>query len=401
MTDDDKNDSKESPDAHSEERKSTDSITSTSDENLSLSSKDESSVDPWTGLPTGTTRKSSTVNTSNSDSNASSKDTPPSGTVGPDLSKENWERDVLNRLAFATLNEQRRSRRWNVFFKALAFIYVGAFIMVLYNPFGTKPGTISGKKHTAVIEISGAIGADKEASADNIVGGLREAFEDRDTAAIILRINSPGGSPVQAGSVYGEIKRLRGLHNHIKVYAVIVDICASGGYYIAAAADEIYADKASIVGSIGVLMNGFGFVETMKKIGVERRLITAGEHKGVLDPFSPVKKDELKHVQGMLDEIHKQFIDVVVKGRGENKLKIKEYPDLFSGLFWSGEQGVKMGLVDGLGNTSFVAREIVKAERLVDFTVRERFLDRFAERFGAGFAKAISNTIGLESVGLK
>jgi len=401
MADDDKKDSNESSEANREESNSTDSPSKASEQNLSLSPKEESNVDPWTGLATGTTRKSSTVNTSNSDSNASNNNTPPSGTGAPDLSKENWERDVLNRLAFATLNEQRRSRRWNVFFKALAFIYVGAFIMVLYNPFGTRPGTISGKKHTAVIEISGAIGADKDASADNIVGGLREAFEDKDTAAIILRINSPGGSPVQAGYVYDEIKRLRDLHKNIKVYAVIVDICASGGYYIAAAADEIYADKASIVGSIGVLMNGFGFVETMKKLGVERRLITAGEHKGVLDPFSPIKKDELKHVQGLLDDIHKQFIDVVKKGRGEAKLKIKEYPDMFSGLFWNGEQGVKMGLVDGLGNTSYVAREIVKAERLVDFTVRERFLDRFAERFGAGFAKAISNTIGLESVGLK
>lgn len=325
----------------------------------------------------------------------------PGSSAKPDLSGENWERDVLNRLAFATLNEQRRSRRWNVFFKALAFIYVGAFILVMIKPFDSKPGAIGAGKHTAVIDIKGAIGADSEANADNIVGGLREAFEDKDTAAVVLRINSPGGSPVQAGYIYDEIKRLREKYPDTKLYAVIVDICASGGYYIAAAADEIYADKASIVGSIGVLMNGFGFVEAMKKVGVERRLITAGEHKGAMDPFSPLDKEELNHVKGMLDQIHQQFINVVKEGRGEDRLKIKEYPDLFSGLFWNGEQGVKMGLVDGLGSTSYVAREIVKAERIVDFTVRSRFLDRFAERLGAGFAKVMANTVGLESFSLK
>ena len=326
--------------------------------------------------------------------------TAPAASAKPDLTAKNWERDVLNRLAFATLNEQRRSRRWGVFFKALAFIYVGAVTLVLLNPFASGPGGMSGGKHTAVIEISGAIGADAEASADNIVGGLREAFKNKNTAAVILRINSPGGSPVQAGYVYDEIKRLRGLHPDTKLYAVIVDICASGGYYIAAAADEIYADKASIVGSIGVLMNGFGFVEAMKKVGVERRLITAGKYKGAMDPFSPVKKDELKHVKGMLNDIHKQFINVVKDGR-KDKLKLKEYPDIFSGLFWNGEQGVKMGLVDDLGSTSQVARDIVKVEKIVDFTVRPRFVDRFAERLGAGFAKVLSATIGAESIGIQ
>lgn len=399
MGDDDKKDSAES--AESEANPKADSSSDNSTKDLSLSPKEGSPIDPWTGTAPETTRKTSTVNTSSSDSNGSSKEKPSVSSAGPDLSVDNWERDVLNRLAFATLNEQRRSRRWNVFFKALAFIYVGAVILVAYNPFAARPGSISGKKHTAVIEITGAIGADSEASADNIVGGLREAFEDKDTAAVILRINSPGGSPVQAGYVYDEIKRLRKLYPKTKLYAVIVDICASGGYYIAAAADEIYADKASIVGSIGVLMNGFGFVEAMKKVGVERRLITAGKHKGTMDPFSPIKKDELKHVEGMLDSIHQQFINVVKEGRGEDRLKIKEYPDLFSGLFWNGEQGVKMGLVDGLGNTSYVAREIVKAERLVDFTVRSKLFDRFAERFGAGFAKVFSKSIGADSIGLK
>lgn len=395
-------DNKES--AENEGKQAAESSGDSATQELSLTPKDQAALDPWTGSASEQTRKSSTVNTPSSDSSASTvskSDKPPVSSAGPDLSDENWERDVLNRLAFATLNEQRRSRRWNVFFKALAFIYVGAVLLVAYNPFAARPGSISGKKHTAVIEINGAIGADSEASADNIVGGLRDAFEDKDTAAVILRINSPGGSPVQAGYVYDEIKRLRKLHPDTKLYAVIVDICASGGYYIAAAADEIYADKASIVGSIGVLMNGFGFVEAMKKVGVERRLITAGDHKGAMDPFSPIKKDELKHVKGMLNDIHQQFIKVVKDGRGEDRLKIKEYPDMFSGLFWNGEQGVKMGLVDALGNTSYVAREIVKAERLVDFTVRSKLFDRFAERFGAGFAKVFANAVGFESTGIK
>jgi len=358
------------------------------DDKKEVTGNDGEGVDPWQGSSVVDKEKEA----------ASSK--PPVSSAKPDLTDENWERDVLNRLAFATLNEQRRSRRWNVFFKALAFIYVGAVIMIAINPFGSGPGGISGDKHTAVIEITGAIGANTEASADNIVGGLRKAFEDKNTAAVILRINSPGGSPVQAGYVYDEIKRLRGLHPKTKLYAVIVDICASGGYYIAAAADEIYADKASIVGSIGVLMNGFGFVEAMKKVGVERRLITAGKHKGVMDPFSPVKKEELKHVKGMLNSIHQQFINVVKDGRKE-KLKEKEFPEMFSGLFWNGEQGVKMGLVDDLGNTSKVARDVIKVERIVDFTVREKLLDRFAEKFGAGFAKVLSATIGVESLGLE
>lgn len=372
-------------------------------EELSLTPKETTTkatkIDPWTGSSIKNSKDTTTVNTSKSES-SSSENKPPVGSGGPDLSKENWERDVLNRLAFATLNEQRRSRRWGVFFKALGFIYFGAFLLILAKPFDSTSGGIAGGKHTALVEINGAIGADNEASADNIVGGLREAFKDKDTAAVILRINSPGGSPVQAGYVYDEIKRLRKKYPDTKLYAVIVDICASGGYYIAAAADEIYADKASIVGSIGVLMNGFGFVDAMNKLGVERRLITAGEHKGAMDPFSPINKEELKHVKGMLNQIHQQFINVVKDGRAD-RLKLDEYPDIFSGLFWNGEQGVKMGLVDDLGTTSSVARDVVKAEKIVDYTVRPRFLDRFAERLGAGFAKVVASTIGLESLGIK
>ena len=310
-----------------------------------------------------------------------------------DLSEENWDRDLVNRLAFASLNEQRRSRRWSVFFKVLAFTYVGVILFYIPTDFNKKG--ITGGKHTAIIDVSGAIAADADANADSIVGGLRAAFENKNTAAVILRINSPGGSPVQAGYVYDEIKRLRAKYQAIKLYAVITDMCASGGYYIAAAADEIYADKASIVGSIGVLMNGFGFVDAMQKMGIERRLLTAGEHKGVMDPFSPLKKSDTEHMQVLLNGVHQQFINVVKEGRGD---RLKDDPKLFSGLFWNGEEGVKLGLVDGLGSSSYVAREVVGVDKLVDFTSRSNYLDRFAERLGATFAKVMSTTLGLQTV---
>ena len=358
----------------------------------------EKAEDPWTQTETVDQQKQS-ASSAGADANTgktkggifSGK-----GKGKVDLSDEHWDRDILNRLAFATLNEQRRSRRWGVFFKALAFIYFGALIFYIPSDIGHK--SIAGGKHTAIIEVTGTIAADAEANADNIVGGLRAAFKNKNTAAVIMRINSPGGSPVQAGYIYDEIKRLRAKYPNTKLYAVITDMCASGGYYIAAAADEIYADKASIVGSIGVLMNGFGFVEAMKKVGVERRLITAGEHKGVLDPFSPVNKEELKHVKSLLDGVHKQFIQVVKEGRGD---RLKDSPKLFSGLFWNGEEGVKLGLVDGLGSSSYVAREIVGAENLVDFTVRANYLDRFAERFGAGFAKMMAQTLGINAAAIQ
>lgn len=366
---------------------------------LSYERYDEATQDPWTQSASTDQQKQSGSSTSP----GPRPEKPKSGGIFAgkgknkvDLSEEHWDRDILNRLAFATLNEQRRSRRWNVFFKALAFIYVGALLFYIPSDLGQKG--IAGGKHTAIIEVTGTIAADSEANADNIVGGLRAAFKNKNTAAVILRINSPGGSPVQAGYIYDEIKRLRAKYPNTKLYAVIADMCASGGYYIAAAADEIYADKASIVGSIGVLMNSFGFVEAMKKVGVERRLITAGEHKGVLDPFSPVNKEELKHVKSLLDGVHKQFIQVVKEGRGD---RLKDSPKLFSGLFWNGEEGVKLGLVDGLGSSSYVAREIVGAENLVDFTVRANYLDRFAERFGAGFAKMMAQTLGINAAAIQ
>jgi len=231
-----------------------------------------------------------------------------------------------------------------------------------------------------------------------LVSGLRRAFKDKNTAGVILRINSPGGSPVQSGYVYDEIKRLRKKYPDIKLYAVVTDICASGGYYIASAADEIYADKASIVGSIGVLMDGFGFVDTMKKVGVERRLLTAGKHKGILDPFSPLKPSEVKHVQRLLDSIHQQFIDAVKAGRGD---RLADDPQLFSGLFWNGEEGLKLGLVDGLGSSSYVAREIIGEEKVVDYTARPNYFDRFAERIGATMANVLGENLGLTATSLR
>ncbi len=309
---------------------------------------------------------------------------------------KDWERDVVNRLAFAALNEQRRSRRWSVFFKSLFFVYL--FVLFFYVPVEWEDTSISSGKHTALVELDGVIAANSPANADMLVSALRNAFKDKNTAGVILRINSPGGSPVQSGYVYDEIMRLRKLHPTIKLYAVVTDICASGGYYIASAANEIYADKASIVGSIGVLMDGFGFVDAMKKVGVQRRLLTAGEHKGMLDPFSPLKPAELQHVQGLLDSIHQQFIDAVKAGRGD---RLADDPKLFSGLFWNGEEGVKLGLVDGLGSSSYVAREIIGEEKIVDYTTRPNYFDRFAERIGATMANVISNNLGLKTAMLR
>ena len=308
--------------------------------------------------------------------------------------KEKWQADVINRLAFAALNEQKRTRRWGIFFKSLIFVYLLMIFLIAYMPHQTSKSKISVGKHTALIEISGVIADKAEANADSIITGLRDAFEDSNTMGIILRINSPGGSPVQSGYIYDEIKRLRGLNPDTKVYAVITDMCASGGYYIAAAADEIYADKASVVGSIGVIMNGFGFVDTMKKVGVERRLYTSGEHKGFLDPFSKENPVEVEHIKGVLKNIHQQFIDVVKAGRGD---RLKDDPRLFSGYIWSGEESQKLGLVDGLGSSSYVAREIIKEEKIVNFTPRPNYLDRFAERFGASMSSSMSKIMGMES----
>jgi protease-4 len=310
---------------------------------------------------------------------------------------DNWERDILNRLAFATLNEQRRHRRWRIFFIFLLFIYLFLIYFTVYQPEWNNLVTVDDEiaspgKHTALVEVEGIIATDTETSADKIVSGLRKAFKDKATAGIILRINSPGGSPVQAGYINDEINRLREKYPTIPVYAVITDICASGGYYIAAAADKIYADKASVVGSIGVLMNGFGFVQALDKLGIERRLLTAGEHKGFLDPFSPLKSEDIDHIKDLLNDIHTQFINAVKNGRGE-RLKPADEAKLFSGLVWTGEQAVNLGLVDALGSSSYVAREIIKAEKIRDFTQKPNYLDRFAERLGTTIAETLSRQL--------
>jgi protease-4 len=301
-----------------------------------------------------------------------------------------WQQDLINRLALSSLKEQRAARRWGIFFKLLMFIYV-ATILYLYTP-DLQMETDTGAKHTALIELKGVIADDEEASADNIVTGLRDAFENKNSAGVILRINSPGGSPVQAGYINDEIKRLRKQYPDKPLYAVISDICASGGYYVASAADKIYADKASLVGSIGVRMGGFGFVDAMEKLGVERRLLTAGEHKGFLDPFQPVNPEDIEQVQSMLDDIHQQFIDVVKAGRGE-RLKA-DSPNLFSGYVWTGEQSLETGLVDELASASYVAREVIGAEKMVDYTPSEEWFERFSKKLGTSIGYGIGQVIG-------
>ena len=300
-----------------------------------------------------------------------------------------FEQKLINQIATEAITEQRRARRWGVFFKFLFAGYVLLFFL-LYLPFDWGGGAIIGGQHTALVDIDGVIASNTEANADYIVSGLRAAFEDNNTAGVILRINSPGGSPVQAGYVNDEIQRLRDLYPEIPLYAVITDICASGGYYIAAAADEIYANKASVVGSIGVVMSGFGFVDAIKKLGIERRLMHAGENKGFLDPFSPLNPDEVEHVDKVLNDIYQQFINVVKSGRG-NRLQDDE--KLFSGLIWTGEESLALGLVDGLGSAGYVAREVIGVEDIIDFTKRETYLDRFANKIGAVVARILMSKI--------
>jgi protease IV len=298
---------------------------------------------------------------------------------------EVWERQVLERLVRSVLDEQRRTRNWSIFFKMLLFIYLFALLFLALGWIGGKDKALSGK-HTALVELNGVIAHDSPASAERINTGLQEAFKDSNTAGVIIRVNSPGGSPVQAGQINSEIRRLRGLHPQIPLYVVVDDICASGGYYVAAAADRIYVDTASLVGSIGVLMDGFGFVGTMEKLGVERRLITAGENKGFLDPFSPLNLQQKAYAEKMLADIHRQFIDVVKQGRGN---RLKPAPELFSGLVWTGQKSIELGLADALGSVESVAREVIKAEQVVDFTPKENIAERFARRFGSASAEAL------------
>ncbi len=313
-----------------------------------------------------------------------------------------WEREVVSKLAFASLSEQRRARRWSIFFKFLIFIYLFIILFMYRGNLLPEDGLVDGGKHTALVELQGIIADNTEANADNIVTALRDAFKSKGTKAVIIRINSPGGSPVQAGYINDEIRRLRGEYPDTPLYAVVTDICASGGYYIAAAADKIFVDKASIVGSIGVRLSGlstFGFVEAMQKLGIERRQLAAGDDKAMLDPFSPLKQEEVQHIQTLLGNIHQQFISVVKQGRGD-RLKGEDH-ELFNGLYWTGEQAIELGLVDALGSSSYVAREVVGAEKLVDFTHRPTPFERFADRLGVVMAETVTNAVGLNRDALR
>ena len=296
-----------------------------------------------------------------------------------------WERELLEKIAMTTLQEQKAKRRWGIFFKLAALAYFVAVLVLVVDWEGTEK--LAESKHTALVSLRGTIDAGGESSADKINGALQSAFEDKGTAGVILRINSPGGSPVQSGIVNDEIRRLRAKHPDIPLYVVVEDICASGGYYVAAAADKIFVNKASIVGSIGVLMDGFGFTGAMDKFGVERRLLTAGQNKGFLDPFSPQDQKQKEHAQVLLGEIHRQFIEVVREGRGT---RLKETPDMFSGLMWTGSQSVAMGLADGFGTVDTVARDVIKAETVLDYSVKENIAERFVRRFGAEMAETLS-----------
>lgn len=319
-------------------------------------------------------------------------DTPQSPNTDP-----NWERKTLEKLAFAALDEQRARRRWGIFFKFLGFAYL---LVVLVAVVDWGADAEHQERHTALVSLEGVIQAKGEANGENLVAALNSAFEAKNAAGVILRINSPGGSPVQAGIVNDEIRRLRGKYPDKQLYAVVEDMCASGGYYVAAAADKIYVNKASIVGSIGVLMDGFGFTGTMDKVGAERRLLTAGENKGFLDPFSPQEPQHKVHAQLLLNDIHKQFIDVVKTGRGA---RLKETPEMFSGLMWTGAQSIELGLADDYGSIDSVARDVIKAEKILDYSVKDNIAERFAKRLGATTAASFWNSLvtGTSGVSLR
>ncbi len=306
---------------------------------------------------------------------------------------DRWARDALTKLAHAAVAEQRRARRWGIFFKLLFFAYlVGLLLLAWPEKLGTVAAT-SIKAHTALVRVEGLIASSTEASAKNVIEALRKAFKDQNTVGVVLEINSPGGSPVQAGEIYDEIQKLRQQYPKIPVHAVASDVCASGGYYIAAAAQKIYANKASIVGSIGVRMDSFGFTDAISKLGIERRAYTAGSNKDFLDPFKPVNPAEVRHLQGMLDAIHQQFIAAVKQGRGE---RLKDDPEVFSGLMWTGEQSVSLGLVDALGSSRYVAEEVIGQKNVVDYTQRTRWVDRLLNETEASLSAVLGSALGLD-----
>ena len=301
-----------------------------------------------------------------------------------------WEREVIEKLAFSAINEQKKTRRWGIFFKSLMFAYLLILLGVALFPKFEKGIGGSGKPHTAVIDIVGMIIEGEDTDAAAIIKGLRNAVKNTNTKGIVLHANSPGGSPVQADYVFKEIRSIKAKNPDLPIYAVVSDICASGCYYIASAADKIFVNPASIIGSIGVIMNGFGFVDAMDKFGIERRLLTAGEHKAILDPFSPVKIDETKYIQAMLDQVHQQFIDAVKQGRGD---RLKETPEMFSGLVWAGAESIRLGLADGMGGDDYVATEIIGAKEIENFTQEEHLIDRLFGKMGAAFGQAMSTVL--------
>jgi protease IV len=301
-----------------------------------------------------------------------------------DKENKNWEKQTIEKIALASLGEQRSSRRWGAFFKIIGLIYLGWVLFFVLS--STNKSTLASGDFTALIRLNGEIGVDSEISAIDVKSSLKEVYESPGTKALILAINSPGGSPVQSGIINDEILRYKALNPQIPVYAVIEDVCASGGYYVAVAADKIFVDKASIVGSIGVIMNGFGFDRAINNLGIERRLITSGKNKAILDPFLPVDPKQKDFIQKLLKEIHEQFIKVVKKGRGS---KLANNSDIFSGLFWSGESAIRLGLADSFGDVDLVAREIAKYEKIVDFTIESSFSDRFAKKLGAGIGSSL------------
>jgi protease-4 len=303
----------------------------------------------------------------------------PESVEKPSHPPANWERETLEKVLMASIAEQRQARRWGIFFKSLLVIYLGVTLWLIARPFSEQRHIGRGTGHTAVIDVAGMIAPGQPASADNIIEGLRSAAGDADTKGIILRMNTPGGSPVQSAYVYEEIRRLKKTKPELPIHAVVADMCASGGYYIAAAADKIFVNNASVVGSIGVIMGNFGFVDAINKLGIERRVMTAGEHKAILDPFSPVDQVAKEHMQGVLNEVHRQFIDAVKQGRGE---RLKETPEIFSGLVWTGAQGIDLGLVDAIGDVRYVAETVIGAKNLVNFTPEENLIDRISHRLG-------------------
>jgi protease-4 len=304
------------------------------------------------------------------------------------MAEEHWERGVLERLATEGLREMQRTRRWGIFFKLATLVLLFSILIVVVGTFGeTTRGCLD--KCTALIEMRGELDADGPVSAANVMAGLQAAFKSKGTQGVVLRINSPGGSPVQAGLINDEIRRLRTVYPATPVYAVVEEMCASGAYYVAVAADKIYVDKASLIGSIGVIIDGFGFVGAMDKLGIERRALVAGENKAFLDPFSPLTPPQRDYAQTMIEEIHQQFIVAVKAGRGT---RLKDSPEVFSGLVWNGARGIDLGLADALGSVDSVARDVIKAEDVVDFTVKENLSERLSRKFGAALASAFVST---------